>query len=72
MWLSQEERLFIGDTVSFLRTMLANNMSVSSGFAQSLVFLKKSLNLPSNFPEIKSGQNGKKSCVFFKATTSAL
>jgi len=52
-----------------------------TGFIQHLEFLKKSWNLPSNFPdlekvwkiEIKSRKSGKKSWVFFfKATTRAL
>ena len=58
-------------TVSKLKTV---------GFVQSLEFLKKSWNLPSNFPdlgkvwkiEVKSWKNGKKSWVFLKAVQQIL
>ena len=58
-------------TVSKLKT---------AGFVQSLEFLKKSCNLPSNFPdpgkvwkiEVKSWKNGKKPCVFLKAVQEVL
>ena len=57
-------------TVSKLKT---------AGFVQSLGFLKKSRNLPSNFPdlgkvwkiEVKSWLNGKKSWVFFESRTKS-
>ena len=53
---------------------------VASGFVQSLEFLKKSWNLPNNFPdlekvwkiEIKSGKNGKKPWVFFSKLQQVL
>ena len=52
------------------------NLSMYTGFVQSLEFLKKSWNLPSNFSdlekvwevELKSWKNGKKSLRFFKVT----
>ena len=69
---SQEERLFTGDTVSFLRITLAYNMSVFIRVRTDSWILEKVLKFAQQFCRVKSWKNGKKSEVFFKATTSAL
>ena len=64
---SQEERLFTGDTVSFLRITLAYNMSVFIRVLTESWILEKVLKFAQQFSRVKSWKNGKKSGVFFQS-----